>query len=156
MNIIIFKRGVSVTFGLKAVDKFLSKYNLELICRAHQVVEDGYDFMFDRKVLTLFSAPNYCGEFDNAGAMMIVDEALKCSFKILRPAVHKSKFPEQYPNYTKGDKTDGLLDEAPDRESMYAFLHESQDAHGQADESDQNLSKHGNEIEQIREVSKDP
>ena len=31
--------------------------------------------------MTLFSAPNYCGEFDNAGAMMSVDETLMCSFQ---------------------------------------------------------------------------
>lgn len=35
--------------------------------------------------MTLFSAPNYCGEFDNAGAMMAIDENLMCSFKILKP-----------------------------------------------------------------------
>jgi hypothetical protein len=34
----------------------------------------------------MFSAPNYCGEFDNAGAMMSVDETLMCSFQILKPA----------------------------------------------------------------------
>lgn len=32
--------------------------------------------------MTLFSAPNYCGEFDNAGAMMSVDETLMCSFQV--------------------------------------------------------------------------
>ena len=42
--------------------------------------------------MTVFSAPNYCGEFDNSGisikiaSMMVIDEKLKCSFKILRPA----------------------------------------------------------------------
>lgn len=35
------------------------------------------------QLVTLFSAPNYCGEFDNAGAVMIVTEDLTCSFKIL-------------------------------------------------------------------------
>ncbi|MCP6508674.1 hypothetical protein NL478_28330, partial [Klebsiella pneumoniae] len=39
-----------------------------------------------RQLVTLFSAPNYCGEFDNAGAMMSVDETLMCSFQILKPA----------------------------------------------------------------------
>ena len=34
--------------------------------------------------MTLFSAPNYCGEFDNAGAMMSVDETLMCSFQVER------------------------------------------------------------------------
>ena len=32
--------------------------------------------------VTLFSAPNYCGEFDNAGGMMSVDETLMCSFQV--------------------------------------------------------------------------
>eukprot|EP00951_Prasinocladus_malaysianus_P000512 scaffold3809_cov47-Prasinocladus_malaysianus.AAC.1 len=34
-----------------------------------------------RQLVTIFSAPNYCGEFDNAGAMMSVDETLMCSFQ---------------------------------------------------------------------------
>lgn len=40
----------------------------------------------------MFSAPNYCGEFDNSGAMMSVDEALMCSFQILKPADKKKTF----------------------------------------------------------------
>uniref|UniRef100_A0A8W8K806 Serine/threonine-protein phosphatase n=1 Tax=Magallana gigas TaxID=29159 RepID=A0A8W8K806_MAGGI len=85
-------RGVSFTFGAEVVAKFLHKHDLDLICRAHQVVEDGYEFFAKRQLVTLFSAPNYCGEFDNAGAMMSVDETLMCSFQILKPA-DKKKFP---------------------------------------------------------------
>lgn len=108
-------RGVSYTFGPDKVAEFLEKHDLDLICRAHQVhyaqkapvilfslssvpidnlfllvgiqvVEDGYEFFADRQLVTIFSAPNYCGEFDNAGAMMSVDETLMCSFQILKPA----------------------------------------------------------------------
>jgi serine/threonine-protein phosphatase PP1 catalytic subunit len=77
-------------------------------------VEDGYEFFAKRHLVTLFSAPNYCGEFDNAGAMMSVDETLLCSFQvrdrvrsrsvcglmcgdamaqILKPAEKKAKYP---------------------------------------------------------------
>ena len=42
----------------------------------------GYEFFAKRQLVTLFSAPNYCGEFDNAGAMMSVDETLMCSFQV--------------------------------------------------------------------------
>ena len=77
-------RGVSFTFGSDVVTKFLKKHDLDLICRAHQVVEDGYEFFAKRRLVTIFSAPNYCGEFDNAGAMMTVDDSLLCSFQILR------------------------------------------------------------------------
>lgn len=51
-----------------------------------KVVEDGYEFFADRQLVTIFSAPNYCGEFDNAGAMMTVDDSLMCSFQILKPS----------------------------------------------------------------------
>ena len=64
------------------VSKFLNRHDLDLICRAHQVVEDGYEFFAKRQLVTLFSAPNYCGEFDNAGGMMSVDETLMCSFQV--------------------------------------------------------------------------
>merc|ERR1712070_1085164 len=85
-------RGVSYTFGGDIVTKFLEKHDLDLVCRAHQVVEDGYEFFAKRQLVTLFSAPNYCGEFDNAGAMMSVDETLMCSFQILKPAEKKRMF----------------------------------------------------------------
>jgi serine/threonine-protein phosphatase PP1 catalytic subunit len=45
-------------------------------------VEDGFEFFAKRRLVTLFSAPNYCGEFDNAAAMMSVDEDLVCSFQV--------------------------------------------------------------------------
>ena len=51
------------------------------------MVEDGYEFFAKRQLVTLFSAPNYCGEFDNAGAMMSVDETLMCSFQVSSTAI---------------------------------------------------------------------
>jgi len=47
-----------------------------------KVVEDGYEFFAKRHLVTVFSAPNYCGEFENAGAIMSVDESLLCSFQV--------------------------------------------------------------------------
>jgi len=84
-------RGVSFTFGKDIVERFLEQHDLDLVCRAHQVVEDGYEFMAGRKLVTLFTAPNYCGEFDNAGAIMSVDETLMCSFQILKPAEKRQR-----------------------------------------------------------------
>jgi serine/threonine-protein phosphatase PP1 catalytic subunit len=79
-------RGVSVTFSPNIIDRFLKNNDMDLVCRAHQVVEEGYEFFANRQLVTIFSAPNYCGEFDNAGAMMSVDDNLMCSFQILKPA----------------------------------------------------------------------
>lgn len=63
------ERGVSYMFGPDVIDQFLERFNLDLIVRAHQVVEDGYEFYANRSLVTVFSAPNYCGEFDNAAAV---------------------------------------------------------------------------------------
>jgi len=82
-------RGVSFIFGPDVVSTFLQKQDMDLVCRAHQVVEDGYEFFAKRQLITIFSAPNYCGEFDNAGAMMSIDETLMCSFKVLKPVKGK-------------------------------------------------------------------
>ena len=81
------ERGVSVTFNENIVNKMVEDLDIDLICRAHQVVEKGYEFFADKKLVTVFSAPNYCNQFDNAGAMMIVDENLVCGFKILIPRI---------------------------------------------------------------------
>jgi serine/threonine-protein phosphatase PP1 catalytic subunit len=55
------------------------------------VVEDGYEFFANKQLVTIFSAPNYCGEFDNCGAMLSVDDSLMCSFQILKPMGEKEK-----------------------------------------------------------------
>ncbi len=85
------ERGVSLTFSKDVVYKFLQTNDLELICRGHQVVEDGYEFFSDKKLVTIFSAPNYTGEFDNNGGMLHVDNDLLCSFHILKPLSAKNK-----------------------------------------------------------------
>ncbi len=89
------ERGVSLMFSRDVVEDFLENNNLDLICRGHQVVEDGYEFFAEQKLVTIFSAPNYCGEFDNYGGMMYTDENLLSTFHILKPSTKKQ---------IKGDK----------------------------------------------------
>lgn len=96
-------RGVSFVFGVDIVTSFLEEHDLDLIVRAHQVVEDGYEFFAGRRLVTLFSAPNYCGEFDNAGGMISVDENLMCTFQILKPSSRSTRFPKTKP---QGPTTD--------------------------------------------------
>ncbi|KKY19531.1 putative serine threonine-protein phosphatase [Phaeomoniella chlamydospora] len=79
------ERGVSYCFGKKVIMDFLARHDFDLVCRAHMVVEDGYEFFNDRILVTVFSAPNYCGEFDNWGAVMSVSAELLCSFELLKP-----------------------------------------------------------------------
>lgn len=85
-------RGVSHCFGKIIVERFCRKFKFDLIARGHMVVEDGYEFFDRRKLVTIFSAPNYCGEFGNWGAVMSVDKHLLCSFDLLKPnTVHNGR-----------------------------------------------------------------
>ena len=81
----INERNISITFSKDYVKNFVEKNNLDLICRAHQVVEEGFEFFADMKLVTVFTAPNYMGEFDNNGGILEVGEDLLCKFHVLRP-----------------------------------------------------------------------
>lgn len=80
-------RGTSYTYGPDVVEEFLKKNDFDLICRAHQVVDGGFEFPFgpDQTVLTVFSAPDYCDEMNNKGAMLKVDDGLRCTFHFIDP-----------------------------------------------------------------------
>ena len=84
------ERNISVTFSKDYVKNFVEKNNLDLICRAHQVVEEGFEFFADMKLVTIFTAPNYMGEFDNNGGILEVGEDLLCKFHVLRPNLERS------------------------------------------------------------------
>ena len=86
-------RGISVLFNENLVEKAIDELDIDLICRAHQVVESGYEFFAQRQLVTVFSAPNYCGEFDNAGAFMLVNKDLMCGFKVLLPEIKEGMLP---------------------------------------------------------------
>ena len=78
-------RGVSVVFGKNQVFEKITKLGVDLIVRAHQVVQDGYEFFADRRLVTIFSAPHYCGQFNNNAAMLVVDADNMCMFHVLQP-----------------------------------------------------------------------
>ncbi|KAI9510305.1 protein phosphatase type 1 [Russula earlei] len=85
------ERQVSFTFGADVASQFCWEHDFDFICRAHQIVEDGYEFFANRKLVTIFSAPNYCSMFRNAAAILKVNKRLRCCFKILKPRrTHRS------------------------------------------------------------------
>ena len=79
-------RGAGYLFGADIVRQFNKLNNLSLICRAHQLVMEGYKWHFDETLLTIWSAPNYCYRCGNVAAILKVDENLNTSFVIFEAA----------------------------------------------------------------------
>jgi len=68
-------RGCGYTFGPDTTKVFCTQNDVQFVCRAHQMVMEGYQWDHDGKLLTLFSAPNYCGINKNKGAVAILQGA---------------------------------------------------------------------------------
>ncbi|RZC65203.1 hypothetical protein C5167_008893 [Papaver somniferum] len=62
------KRGVGLSFGGDVTKRFLQENNLDLVVRSHEVKDEGYEIEHDGKLITVFSAPNYCDQMGNKGA----------------------------------------------------------------------------------------
>jgi len=75
-------RGAGWLFGSRVTNEFVTINNLEVIARAHQLVNDGYKFMFNKQLVTVWSAPNYCYRCGNVAAILAMDKDLKQDFKI--------------------------------------------------------------------------
>ncbi|KAJ6236160.1 serine/threonine-protein phosphatase pp2a-related [Anaeramoeba flamelloides] len=67
-------RGAGYLFGQKTLDEFLRTNNLSLVCRAHQLCIQGYKYLFNKKILTLWSAPNYTYRAENQAAILEIDD----------------------------------------------------------------------------------
>ena len=90
-------RGSGNTFGFDVAADFLERNQLQLVCRAHQVIPAGYEFPFspEQNVVTVFSAPSYCGEFDNSAAVLLVDSDMELSIKTWKAGDEQATTPAQ-------------------------------------------------------------
>lgn len=74
-------RGAGYLFGSDVTMKFNYTNDLHLICRAHQMVMNGFNWSHDRNLCTIFSAPNYCYRCGNQAGILEVDEYMNLNFQ---------------------------------------------------------------------------
>ncbi|GAU30682.1 hypothetical protein TSUD_39060 [Trifolium subterraneum] len=86
-----------VTFGPDRVTEFCKKNKLQLIIRAHECVMDGFERFAQGQLITLFSATNYCGTANNAGAILVVGRGLVVVPKLIHPIPPPLQSPESSP-----------------------------------------------------------
>ncbi|KAB2065671.1 hypothetical protein ES319_A09G105100v1 [Gossypium barbadense] len=83
-----------VTFGPDRVMEFCNNNDLQLIVRAHECVMDGFERFAQGHLITLFSATNYCGTANNAGAILVLGRDLVVVPKLIHPLPPAMSSPE--------------------------------------------------------------
>ena len=78
-------------FGSDVVAQFNQANDVDMICRAHQLVMEGYKWHFNETVLTVWSAPNYCYRCGNVAAILELDEHLARNFTIFEAAPQEAR-----------------------------------------------------------------
>ncbi|CAJ0950048.1 unnamed protein product, partial [Mesorhabditis belari] len=84
-------RGAGYLFGSDVAKQFCESNNVDLICRAHQLVMEGFKWHFNETVLTVWSAPNYCYRCGNVAAILELDENGNKDFSIFEAAPQENR-----------------------------------------------------------------
>ena len=92
---VISQRGAGYIFGWKVVQEFNRINDLTLICRAHQLVNEGYKYWFkDKNLVTVWSAPNYCYRCGNKASILKLGPKLEQNFELFDVNEKSDKVPQ--------------------------------------------------------------
>jgi len=92
----VSQRGAGWLFGSKVTTQFNHLNGLELICRAHQLVQEGFKYMFPEKnLITVWSAPNYCYRCGNIASILDFDDNLDRELKIFKEVAESGRSSSQ-------------------------------------------------------------
>lgn len=91
---VISNRGAGYIFGSKVVQEFNHLNKLDLICRAHQLVNEGFKYWFNDGLVTVWSAPNYCYRCGNKASILKIGFDLTRNFEMFEAAERSSTEPE--------------------------------------------------------------
>ena len=84
-------RGAGAMFNELAVQEFNQINGTKLICRAHQLAENGFQWFFKNLLVTVWSAPRYCYRMDNVASIMEIDTPEIYTFKVFESAPQDPK-----------------------------------------------------------------
>eukprot|EP00303_Exanthemachrysis_gayraliae_P008176 CAMPEP_0206010504 /NCGR_PEP_ID=MMETSP1464-20131121/11770_1 /ASSEMBLY_ACC=CAM_ASM_001124 /TAXON_ID=119497 /ORGANISM="Exanthemachrysis gayraliae, Strain RCC1523" /LENGTH=487 /DNA_ID=CAMNT_0053384131 /DNA_START=1 /DNA_END=1464 /DNA_ORIENTATION=+ len=90
------KRGVGLSFGPDVTKRFLEANRLKLVVRSHEVKDAGYEVEAGGRLVTVFSAPNYCDQMGNKGALLRFDDKLEWKAVQFDAVPHPPVRPMQY------------------------------------------------------------
>ena len=92
---VISTRGAGYIFGWKVVNEFNRINDLNLICRAHQLVHEGFKYWFKEKnLVTVWSAPNYCYRCGNKASILKLGQKMEKEFELFDVNEKSDKVPQ--------------------------------------------------------------
>ena len=90
------KRGVGLSFGPDVTAQFLADNGLEMVVRSHEVRDEGFLVEHDGKLVTIFSAPNYCAQMGNKGGIIHFTPDMKPTYVKFTAVAHPPIRPMAY------------------------------------------------------------
>ncbi|KAJ2459170.1 Palmitoyl-protein thioesterase 1 [Coemansia sp. RSA 2424] len=94
-------RGTAIQYGPDVTKEFCDTNNLKMVIRSHQQMDEGYEIAHDGKMVTVFSAPNYCDQGTNKGAYIRITPELECTYHKFTAVPHPNVKAMAYANVNR-------------------------------------------------------